>query len=105
MDLTPTTDLPIQDPRLDSYLAQCYLPSHSHNNIIELILLHLAPTVPHRLGSRINLSLRLLHSHRIDRRTCPPDLLDPSPLALEEVVDRGIIGKLLVSPTPMPAED
>lgn len=96
----------MQDPRLDSCLAPCYLSSRSRNNIIELILPHLAPMVPHRLGSRTNLSLQLLHSHRIDQPIYLPDPPDPSlPLAPEGVVDREIIGKLLVNPTPMRAED
>ena len=92
----------MQDPRLDSCLVPCYLSSHPRNNIIELILLHLVPMVPHHLGSRTSPPfLRLLHSRRIDLHICLPDLLGLFLLALEEVVDRETIDKLLVNPTPI----
>ena len=104
MGLTPTLHLPMQDPCLDSCPAPCYLSSHLRPNTIELILPYLAP-IPHHLGFRISLHLPWdPYSRRTDQHTYLPDLMVLSLLALEEMVDTKITGKLLANPTPILTE-
>ena len=99
MDSIPISRLPIQDPRQDSCLAPCTLPSHLRNHIIEVIPPHLVLTVPHHPGSRTNPRLRLLLSPRTGRHIYPPGPLGRCLLGLEEVVGGEITGNPPVHPT------
>ena len=99
MGLTPTSDLPMQDPRQDLCLAPCSLLNYPDNHITEAILPRPVLTGPRRPGSLISLRLpQPPHSRRIDRHIYLPDLLGLCLLELEEVAGRETTVKLLVHP-------